>query len=942
MTSVRRVHAVCGTFLSLLAAASTGWAASVTYQYNSKGQLATATYADGTVVTYIYDANGNRTDVTSVGGPDIKAPTIPLSVVATAVSSTRIDLTWNASTDGGSSGLAGYRVSRCIGSGCTNFSDLPNAVTGSPYQNTGLSANTVYRYRVRAYDGAGNHSDHSAIVSATTPPDTTPPTTPGTLSTTVQSSIRIDLSWGAASDSGGSGLAGYKIERCTGAACSNYTQIRQQAGTTYQDTGLAANTTYRYRVRAYDNAGNHSTAYSNVATGVTAQDTTRPESPASLTATAISATRINLSWAASSDTGGSGLAGYEIERCAGASCSNYAEVSTSTTNSFSDLTVVGSTTYRYRVRAYDHAGNRSASYSNIASATTPQDTTRPSVPASLTATPASSARIDLSWAASTDAGGNLDGYRIERCQNAGCSNFTLLASVSVSNPSGRTYADHAVAPLTTYLYRVSAYDAVGNTSNGYSPTKSATTLADTTAPSTPSLSVSAASSTKLNISWSTSTDSGGAGLAGYKLERCQGSGCSGFSQIATLGSTTHTYSDSNRAANTTYVYRIRAYDSASPANHSGYSSSVSGKTLPDTASPTTPSGLSASVVSGSRIDLSWSGSTDSGGSGLAGYEIERCQDSSCSNFSLVTTVSGTTFSNTALNDATTYRYRVRAYDNASPANRSGYTSIATASTPDTTPPSTPSVSFNGISATAATAAWSASDNVTVTGYRYRINSGSWQTLGPVTSVPLTGLVCYTQYTVQVQARDAIGLWSSTGSGTFRTLDGCAPTAPGSAAISNITTTTATATWTAASDNVGVTAYQYRRTGTSWTQVGSSVRSASLSGMAAGQPYTFEVRARDAAGNWGPVRSKGFTTNIWPNKPTGLSKHQVADCAWSASWNAVSGATYYVFRNHAPYNNEWQVSGTSTSYNCPWGQSYDHRPRWVKACNSWGCSDQAGF
>src|SRR5690606_6759209 len=125
-------------------------------------------------------------------------------------------------------------------------------------------------------------------------------TTPGTLSTTVQSSIRIDLSWGAASDSGGSGLAGYKIERCTGAACSNYTQIRQQAGTTYQDTGLAANTTYRYRVRAYDNAGNHSTAYSNVATGVTAQDTTRPESPASLTATAISATRINLSWAASS------------------------------------------------------------------------------------------------------------------------------------------------------------------------------------------------------------------------------------------------------------------------------------------------------------------------------------------------------------------------------------------------------------------------------------------------------------------------------------------------------------------------------------------------------------------------------------------------------------------------------------------------------------------
>lgn len=946
MIAMRRIRASFGigaTFIFLtLAALPAAWAASITYQYNSKGQLETATYADGTVVTYIYDANGNRTGVTSTGGPDIKAPTVPLSIAATAVSSTRIDLTWSASTDGGGSGLVGYRVARCEGAGCNAFSDLPNAVTNSPHQDTGLIANTVYRYRVRAYDGNGNYSAYSTIVSATTLPDTIPPTPAGTLTATVQSSTRVDLSWGPASDSGGSGLAGYKIERCSGSACSDYAQIQQQAGTTYQDIDLAANTTYRYRVLAYDNAGNDSAFYTNEASAVTSQDTETPQPPAGLTATAISATRIDLGWSASTDSGGSGLAGYQIERCTGASCSDYAQVATSATNSFSDFDVVADTTYRYRVRAYDNAENQSTSYSNVASATTPQDTTRPSIPATLAATPVSSSRIDLSWAASTDAGENLDGYRIDRCQGAGCSTFTLLASVSVSDPGGRTYADHTVAPTTTYVYRVYAYDAVGNISDGYSPTASATTPADTTAPSVPSPSVTAASSTQLNVSWTSSADTGGAGLAGYKLERCQGLGCSGFSQIATLGSTTNTYSDSDRAANTTYVYRIRAYDSASPANHSAYSSSVGGTTLPDTTIPTNPSGLSASVISGSRIDLSWTGSTDSGGAGLAGYEIERCQGPNCSSFALVTTTTGTTYANSGLDDATTYRYRIRARDNATPSNRSGYTNIASASTPDTTPPATPSVSFEGISATAATAEWSAADNVAVTIYRYRINSGSWQNVGPLTSRPLTELTCYTQYTVQVQARDAAELWSSTGSGTFRTLDGCPPGAPGSATVSNITTTTATATWTAASDNVGVTAYQYRRTGSNWTQVGSSVYSASLSGMSAGTQYTFEVMARDAAGNWGPVRSKTFTTNIWPAKPTGLSKNQVADCAWSASWSAVPNATYYVFRNRAPYDNEWTVSGTNTTYSCPWGQAYDYRPRWVRACNTWGCSAESYY
>src|SRR5262249_19751619 len=70
-------------------------------------------------------------------------------------------LTWSASTD--NVGVAGYRIYR-------NGSVAPVAtVTGSTYQDTGLSANTTYSYTVAAYDAVGNVSAQSKAASATTP-----------------------------------------------------------------------------------------------------------------------------------------------------------------------------------------------------------------------------------------------------------------------------------------------------------------------------------------------------------------------------------------------------------------------------------------------------------------------------------------------------------------------------------------------------------------------------------------------------------------------------------------------------------------------------------------------------------------------------------------------------------------------------------------------------
>ena len=108
---------------------------------------------------------------------------------------------------------------------------------------------------------------------------------PGTLTATAASATQINLGWGASTDN--VGVTGYLVERCQGAGCSTFAQIGTAAGTTttYNDTGLITNTSYSYRVRATDAAGNLS-SYSNTGTTATQADTQPPTMPGTLTATA--------------------------------------------------------------------------------------------------------------------------------------------------------------------------------------------------------------------------------------------------------------------------------------------------------------------------------------------------------------------------------------------------------------------------------------------------------------------------------------------------------------------------------------------------------------------------------------------------------------------------------------------------------------------------------
>ena len=110
--------------------------------------------------------------VTVVDGFDTTAPTNPTGLVGTIVASSEVNLSWTASSDPivtgqETSGIHEYRIERCQGSSCTNFVQV--GVTASlSYSDTELLANTTYRYRVRAADGAGNTSGYTTILSRRT------------------------------------------------------------------------------------------------------------------------------------------------------------------------------------------------------------------------------------------------------------------------------------------------------------------------------------------------------------------------------------------------------------------------------------------------------------------------------------------------------------------------------------------------------------------------------------------------------------------------------------------------------------------------------------------------------------------------------------------------------------------------------------------------------
>ncbi len=191
--------------------------------------------------------------------------------------------------------------------------------------------------------------------------------------------------------------------------------------------------------------------------GGTPPDTTPPAKVTGLTATTVSYNQIDLSWNANSE---SDLDHYNVYR-------DGTKIAETTGTTYSDTGLSPETTYTYEVSAVDTSGNEGEK-SDPASATTdsaPPDTTPPAKVTGLTATPASTTSIDLSWNANTES--DLDHYNIYR------------DGVKIAETTSTSYTDTGLSPNTSYTYEVSAVDTTGNEGEKSDPA-TATTYGDNT------------------------------------------------------------------------------------------------------------------------------------------------------------------------------------------------------------------------------------------------------------------------------------------------------------------------------------------------------------------------------------------------------------------------------------------------------------------------------
>ncbi|TYP70084.1 glycosyl hydrolase family 18 protein [Paenibacillus methanolicus] len=326
------------------------------------------------------------------------------------------------------------------------------------------------------------------------------------------------------------------------------------------------------------------------------------------------------------------------------------------------------------------------------------------------------------------------------------------------------------------------------------------TPADTAAPSAPAgVTVTGATSSSVSLSWTASTDN--VGVTGYTVSY-GGASVNVTGTSATIGGLT---------AGTAYSFTVKAKDAA--GNVSAASGAVTGTTTAaqaDTAAPSVPAGVTVTGATSSSVSLSWIASTDN--VGVTGYTVGYGTSS--------VNVTGTTATIGGLTAGTAYSFTVKAKDAA------GNVSAASGAVAATTAPANACT----VAAWNATAVYTGGQRVSYNGTLYE---AKWWTQG---NQPGQG--------GDSSPWKAVGTCGSAGGGGTP-ADTAAPSAPAGLAASGVTSSSVTLSWTASTDNVGVTGYTVSYGGSSVNVTGTT---ATISGLTAGAAYSFTVKAKDAAGN----------------------------------------------------------------------------------------------
>ena len=181
--------------------------------------------------------------------------------------------------------------------------------------------------------------------------------------------------------------------------------------------------------------------------------------------------------------------------------------------------------------------------------------------------------------------------------------------------------------------------------------------------------------------------------------------------------------------------------------------------------------------------------------------------------------------------------------------------------PDTEVPTAPTISANNTTSTKTTLSWTgATDNVAVASYDI-YKDGTLVANSTTSPYTVTGLSASTSYVFTVKAKDASNNISvSSNAVTVTTLapDTEAPTAP-SLSASGTTNVSTTLTFTGATDNIGVTAYEIYKDGALIATVNNSPYT--VNGLSASTTYIFTVKAKDDAGNVSPLSNAVSVTTL---------------------------------------------------------------------------------
>ncbi len=235
---------------------------SLSPQAANAGQFAiTVTVSDG-------DAMGSGIINVTVVAPIIPLPTAPSNLIATPISSSGIYLTWNDNSDNETGfEISSDNISVEIGGHITSF------------KWGGLTPGQYMCFRVRAYNDAG-HSEFTPYACSTTPTVSSPPLAPTNLTLTSMGSTTIFLRWNDNSND----ETGFEIS-------NGVTSVKVGAGMPiYTWSGLTAGQKMCFAVRAYNSAG--SSDYTPYVCNIVST----PSAPTGLRATAMSGTKIFLTW----------------------------------------------------------------------------------------------------------------------------------------------------------------------------------------------------------------------------------------------------------------------------------------------------------------------------------------------------------------------------------------------------------------------------------------------------------------------------------------------------------------------------------------------------------------------------------------------------------------------------------------------------------------------